>query len=60
MSAANTKIAAAVDEICRRAGGIWDDPNPETVRAVFEKHGLLIVLANPADAFPLNKEKQKR
>lgn len=42
MSQINTKIAAAVDEICRRAGGMWDDPTPETARAIFEKHGLML------------------
>lgn len=36
------RLALAIDDICKRAGGINDYPTPLAVRQILEQHGLLV------------------
>lgn len=49
---ADTRAAlrAAVDDICRRAGGIWDDPSIEDVESILAAKGLRIIRARRSGA----------
>lgn len=40
----NDALEKAIDGICRRAGGINDDPSPREVRDMLARHGLIVCL----------------
>jgi hypothetical protein len=44
LDALDDKIAAAIDKVCRLAGGENDDPPPRRVREIFKEAGLSVVL----------------
>jgi hypothetical protein len=38
------RLAAFIDELCTKAGGIWADPPVSDVRAMLDRHGLMVAV----------------